>query len=219
MEMKKSFLRLRSVVRFFTHRMTTVWEEPFDGQPAVFCPNHAGLYGPVDMMAHFELCDIARPWFNAAVADPKQIPAYVRQDYWWKPGCALEPLYNATLPYLAAALMPPVMRTVPGIPVYHDMQVLKTFRQSLKCIQEGEHLVIFPQQPSGYKSHHMTLNKGFLQIAVMAQRSAKVALKFYPVHIDHRHHTITVKKPIAYDLTRTLAQQEQEILDHLAAGL
>lgn len=219
MEIKKSFRRLVKIVRFVTPKMTTVWEEPFDGQPAVFCPNHAGLYGPIDMVAHFDQREISRPWFNAAVADPKQIPAYVRQDYWWKPGCALEPLYNATLPYLAAAVMPPVMRTVPGIPVYHDMQVLKTFRQSLKCIQEGEHLIIFPQQPSGYKSHHMKLNKGFLQIAVMAWRSAHVSLKFYPVHIDHKHHIITVKKPISFDPTRTLPEQEQEILAHLSAGL
>ena len=78
--------------------MKTVWEVPYDGEPCVFCPNHAGALGPIDMMAHFELCDTARPWFNAAVADPKQVPAYVRQDYWWEPGCRLEPLYNATLP-------------------------------------------------------------------------------------------------------------------------
>ena len=219
MQMKKSFLALRAVVRFFTHKMTTVWEVPFDGEPAVFCPNHAGLYGPVDMMAHFELCDVARPWFNAAVADPKLVPAYVRQDYWWKPGCRMEPFYNATLPYLAAAVMPPVIRTVPGVPVYHDMQVIKTFRQSVNIIKEGEHLTIFPQQPSGYKSHHMWINKGFLQIAPMAWRTAGAALKFYPVHIDHRHHVITVKKPIQFDPERTLKEQEQEILDHLAEGL
>lgn len=47
------------------------------------------------------------PLVNAAVMDPKQVPAYVRQDYWWRPGCKLEPLYNATLPYMAAAVLPP----------------------------------------------------------------------------------------------------------------
>ena len=219
MEMKKSFLVIRGLVRACTPSMTTEWEEPFDGEPAVFCPNHVGALGPIDMMAHFELCDTSRPWFNAGIADRKTCPAYVRQDYWWEPGCKLEPLYNVTLPYLAAAVLPPVLGTVPGVRVYHDMQVIKTFRQSIAILKDREHLIIFPQQPSGYKSHHMWINKGFLQIAPMAWRSLGLALKFYPVYIDHAAHKITVRKPIQFDPERKLADQEQEILDTLAQGL
>jgi len=219
MEIKRSFRVLRSIVRAVTPKMTTTWAEPFDGQPAVFCPNHAGLFGPLDMVAHFELYETSRPWFNADVADPKKVPAYVRQDYWWEPGCKLEPLYNATLPYLAAAVMPPILNTVPGVKVYHDIQVIKTFRQSISILKEGEHLVIFPQQPSGYKSHHMWLNKGFLQIAPMAWRTLGLALKFYPVHIDHKAHRIVVGKPVQFDPAVKLADQEQHILDAIAAGL
>ena len=219
MEMKKSFLMLRGAFHLLTPAMTTEWEVPYDGEPAVFCPNHAGALGPIDMMVHFELRDNCRPWFNAGIADRKTCPAYVRQDYWWEPGCKLEPLYNATLPYLAAAVLPPVLNTVPGIRVYHDMQVLKTFRQSVAALKDGENLIIFPQQPSGYKSHHMWINKGFLQIAPMAWRSLGLALNFYPVHIDHAAHRIIVRKPVRFDPERKLQDQEDEILEILAKGL
>ena len=101
--MGKLYTVLRGAVRLFTPKMTADWAVPFDGEPSVFCPNHAGAFGPIDMCAHFPLSDHCHPWLNAAVMDPKQVPAYVRQDYWWKPGCKLEPLYNATLPYMAAA--------------------------------------------------------------------------------------------------------------------
>ena len=217
--MKKSFLALRAIVRAATPKMKTVWEVPYDGEPCVFCPNHAGLFGPLDMVAHFELCDTARPWFNAAVADPKQVPAYVRQDYWWEPGCKLEPLYNATLPYLAILVLPPVLHTVTGVPVYHDMQVIKTFRKSIDFLRAGDQLIIFPQQPSGYKSHHFEINRGFLQLAPMAWRTLKIAIKFYPVYIDHAEHTIYVKKPVQFDPSRKLSEQEQEMVDALAHGL
>lgn len=217
--MKKSFLVLRWILRAVTPQMKTVWEVPYDGEPCVFCPNHAGVLGPIDMVVHFELCDTARPWFNAAVTNPREVPAYVRQDYWWKPGCRLEPLYNATLPYLAAALMPPVLNTVTGVPVYHDMRVIKTFRKSIEFLRAGDQLTIFPQQPSGYKSHHFEINKGFLQIAPMAWRTLGIALKFYPVFIDHAGHTIYVKKPVVFDPSRKLDEQEREIVDVLANGL
>ena len=99
------------------------------------------------------------------------------------------------------------------------MQVVKTFRQSLDFLRAGDQLTIFPQQPSGYKSHHFNINKGFLQIAPMAWRTLHIALKFYPVYIDHAGHTIYVKKPIQFDPERKLADQEAEILDVLANGL
>lgn len=217
METKRSYRMLRGLIRTFTPRMTTTWTVPFDGQPSVFCPNHAGAMGPIHMCAHFELADECHPWFNAAVADPKQMPAYVRQDYWWKPGCKMEWLYNATLPYMAAAVLPPIMRTVPGVPVYHDMQVIKTFRQSVAFLKKGESLIIFPQQPSGYGSHYAELNRGFLQIAPMAWRTLGLRLNFYPVHIEGR--VIAVGRPVQFDPDKPLKEQEQALIDGIAAGI
>ena len=210
---------LRGAIRAFSPDMTTEWAQPFDGAPSVFCPNHAGVFGPIDICAHFPLRDQCHPWYNAGMATPKEVPAYVRQDYWWRPGCKLEPLYNATLPYLAAVLIPPILKSTPGVPVYHDARVLKTFRQSVEHLRAGEHLVIFPQQPSGYKSHHMWINKGFLQIAPMAYRSLGLALKFYPVHIDHQKRRISVGEPVAFDPNVKLKDQEQRLLSGIAAGI
>ena len=124
--MGKLYTVLRGACRVVMPKMRAEWAVPFDGKPSVFCPNHAGAFGPIDMCVFFPLSDHCHPWLNAAVMDPKLVPAYVRQDYWWRPGCRLEPLYNATLPYLAAAVLPPILRSVPGVPVYHDMQVIKT---------------------------------------------------------------------------------------------
>lgn len=217
--MKKRYVFLRGLIRFFSPKMTAEWAEPFDGAPAVFCPNHAGAFGPIDMCAHFPMADALHPWFNADVADPKLVPAYVRQDYWWKPGCRLEPIYNATLPYLAALALPPVMKSVPGVKVYHDARVIRTFRESVEYLRKGEHLVIFAQQPSGYQSHHMWLNKGFLQIAPMAWRALGLELKFYPVHIDYKRRKFIIAKPISFDGTRKLREQEDELIDYIAANI
>jgi len=111
---------LRKAIRLFSPKIETVWEEPFDGQLAVFCPNHAGAMGPISMCAHFELTDSCYSWMNNGMMEAKLVPAYVRQDYWWEPGCKMEPFYNATIPYIAAAIIPPILRSAPGVPVYHD---------------------------------------------------------------------------------------------------
>ena len=151
--------------------------------------------------------------------DPKLVPAYVRQDYWWRPGCRLEPLYNATLPYLAAAVLPPILRSVPGVPVYHDMQVIKTFRKSIEYLRQGDHLIIFPQQPSGFQAHYQELNRGFLQIAPMAWHTLNLRLKFYPVHIDYKKRYFRIGAPVEYDPEVSLKEQEQRLIDGIAAGI
>lgn len=215
----KAYRAMRWILKTFSHKMTCHWEVPFDGEPCVFVPNHAGAFGPIDMVAKFPYYEDCCPWFNADVMDPKKVPAYVRQDYWWKPGCWAEPLLNVTLPYMAAAVLPPILRQVPGIPVHHDMRVMTTMRQSLRALKENKYLVIFPEQPSGWQSHHMWINTGFLQIAPMYHKATGKALKFWPVHIDYKKHEFRVAAPIAFDPERTLADQAAEIEKVLAYGL
>lgn len=210
---------LKKVVRFFLPDMETVWEEPFDGEPAVFCPNHSAAFGPVAMCAFFSLRENSHPWLNAGVTEPREVPAYVRQDYWWEPGCFFEPLLNLTLPYLAALALPPILRSVPGAPVYHDARVIRTFRKSVEYVKKGEHLIIFAEQPAGHGSSETELNRGFLQIAPLVYQRLGVALKFYPVHIDRKNRKILVSRPVAFDPARPLAQQEEAVLQHIAAGL
>ena len=215
MPLKTGYKILRGLVRLFTPRYKTVWEEPFDGEPAVFCPNHARAWGPVSMCVSFDLRDSVRPWYNAGVLDRKGLPAYVRNDDWWDPKSRLAPLFNATVPYIVALLMPPIMRSTPGIPVYYDMRVYQTFKDSVKALEGKDHLVIFAQYPDGYQSHSQHLSRGFVMIAPMAYKRLGIRLKFYPVHVDDKKHVIRVFKPIRYDPDVPKEEMENTLLAFL----
>ena len=161
--MGKRFYKVASgAIRLFSHRMKTEWEVPFEEGPCVFVANHAGAYGPVDMCVKFPMKDKIHPWINNGMLEAKEVPAYVRQDYWWKPGNFFEPLLNVTVPYLAAAVVPPILRSVQYIPVYHDQRIMLTLRQSVRTLQKGHYLLLFPEQPSGWQGHHSWINTGWL---------------------------------------------------------
>jgi len=219
MQLKKSYRFLRGLIRLCTYHMRVEWTVPFTGEPSVFICNHAGALGPIDVCAKFPLADSIHPWMNAQVLSAREVPAYVRQDYWWKPGSRLAPLCNITLPYIAAAILPPILRTAPAVPVYHDIRVMKTFRESLKLLSAGEHLVIFPEQPSGFQAHASELNRGFLQIAPAYARATGKALPFWPVCIDYKKRVFRVAAPIYYDATRKLDEQMDELLAGLKHGI
>lgn len=219
MNNERVFGFLRKLIRCCTPKFTTEWETPFEGEACVFIGNHCGAWGPIDMVTKFPLCEDCKAWMNHDMVEPKLLPAYVRQDYWWKPGCKMEWLYTRTIPYIAAAIIPPVLRTAPTVLVYHDVRVMTTMRQSLRLLKDGKHLIIFPEQPSGFGSHHDWINTGFLQIAPMYYKATGKALKFYPVHIDYDKHVFRVAAPIAFDPEQTLEDQTPELVRVLAAGL
>lgn len=216
---KRIYNGLAKLIRACTRPNRTEWEVPFEEGPCVFVVNHAGLFGPLDMCAKFPLRDKCHPWMNHGMMDRKEVPAYVRQDYWWKPGCFFEPLLNVTVPYIAAAVVPPVLNGAPGVPVYHDQRVMITMKESVRLLKEGEYLIIFPEQPSGWKSHHTWINTGWLRLGELWYRTSGQALKLYPVHLDHRKHLFSVSAPVYYDPSRKFAEQEKELADALAAGL
>lgn len=217
--MGRAYRCLSTVYRVCSRKMKAEWAVPFTDEPSVFVVNHAGAYGPMDMCTKFPLKDNCLIWCNDGMCHADTVPAYVRQDYWWKPGCWAEPLLNATLPNIAAAVVPPVLNGAPIIPVYHDNRVLLTARKTLRALKDGKHVVIFPEQPSGWKSHHMWINTGFLFIGEQYAKLTGKALKFWPVHLDRKARVFRIAAPISYDLARSLEEQKQELADKLAAGL
>jgi len=200
-------------------RMTANWEVPFDGESCIFVCNHVGAMGPIDMVSKFPLWRDCHAWCNEGIMNRKTCPAYVRQDYWWEPGCKMEPLYNATIPYIAAAIVPPILKSAPTIPVYHDARVMSTMRTSIRLLKEGKYVVIFPEQPSGYGEHHDWINTGWLNICTMYHRATGKNLKLWPVHIDTQKNTFTIAKPVVFDGERPLHEQQDEMVRLLAAGL
>ncbi|MBQ8200796.1 MAG: hypothetical protein IJZ74_03395 [Clostridia bacterium] len=217
--MGKLFNVLKWGFRQVLPEMSMEWDEPFIDEPCVFVCNHVGAMGPIHMVVTFPMCDRVKAWCNEGIMNRKTCPAYVRQDYWWEPGCRMEPVYNATIPYIAAAIVPPVLKSAPTIPVFHDARVMTTMRQSMRALKDGQHLVIFPEQPSGYDAHHDWINTGWLNVCTMYYRMTGKALRLYPVHIDLQRKCFHAAKPVCFDPERTLEEQQDEMVRILAAGL
>jgi hypothetical protein len=216
---KRMFRLTGGLIRAFSHRMKTEWEVPFEKGPCVFVVNNVGFMGPVEMITKFAERKRCHPWINDELLEAKKIPAYARKDCWWRPGSFAEPVLNATVPYIAAALIPPLLKNVPYIPVYHDQRIMLTLRQSIRALQKDEAVVIFPEMPNARLSHHEWISTGWMRLGEMWYRSCGRALKMYPVHIDREKHIFRVAAPVWYDPARTFAEQEKELSRALAKGI
>ena len=218
--MGKRFYKLAgATVRLFSHRMKTEWETPFEEGPCVFVVNHAGNHGPVDMCAKFPLRDKLHPWVNSEMLSAKEIPGYARKSRWWKPDGFFAPLLNVTVPYIAAALMPAFMKSIPYVPVYRDQRIMLTLRQSVRILQKDHYLLLFPEIPVPGKNASRHINTGWLRLGQVWYKASGRMLKMYPVHVDNKNHLFRVAAPVYYDPARRFSEQEKELAEKLTKGI
>lgn len=193
------FRFLRKVVRFFTGSMKTIWEEPFADKPSVFVCNHDRAYGPIAMNAQFELRENVRSWINAQTLSIKELPAYIRQDYWWPADKWYSKILNYTVAYVCALILPIVLHGADCVPVYHDTGVMSTLRNSIKMLSDGKHLLLFPEHPTGYHVYGEKIFDGFVSVGKLYYARKKESVYFYPTFIDRKKRTIRIGKPIPYN--------------------
>ncbi len=202
-----------------TRRYRVEWAEPFIDEPCIFIGNHAGAYGPLEMTTKFPLWDRQWLWCNEGVLDRKLCPDYIRGDWWWPPESRLARFYSAVIPPVVSLLLPPILRSAPTIPVYHDMRITRTFRDSIRRMEEGNHIVIFPEQADGFQSHKEEISMGWFTLCAMWYARSGKAVRMYPVHVDHHRHLFRVAAPVVYDPKRSPEAQLDEAARLLTAGL
>ncbi len=218
---KKFYKVFRPVIHFFMPRLKTTWEVPFDGEPCIFVCNHERAMGPLQMAINFPLREKSHIWIYAAPLSRETTPAYVRQDHWWRADSRLAPLYNAVIPTVVSWLLPPLLRSVPYIAVYHDARAVRTMKESLRVLRDqGEHVVIFPEIPTDYGQHNTEkINEGFLNLLPMYRRLTGKDLKIWPLHLSADHRQLTGKAPISMDPDRPLKDQIPELSRKILDGI
>ena len=218
--MGKRFYRFAvPLLRRCIPRVAVSWEVPFDGESCIFICNHERAMGPLEMAINFPLREESYIWIFADPLSRETTPAYVRQDHWWNEKGRLAPLWNAVIPPVVSVLLPPILRSVPHVPVYHDARAATTVRESLRLLQDGKNLVIFPEIPTGFGEHETEkINEGWLAMLDLYARRTGRALKIWPVHLDMAAKTMTVRAPFTKEEGSPWTEQVPELTRKVLDG-
>lgn len=213
--MKPSYIYykiIRGILRLCFPRAKTVYEEQPDNEPAVFVCNHAAVRGPVMMTLDFKRKH--RTWTVHCALDSKKAVSFAYHDILFGESRRCKWFWRM-LAHIIAVMLPPLLIYSDTIPVYHDKSILKTFKQSIQAMTEGEDLVIFAESPKRFSDYICELQPGFVDIARLYYRKTKKALKFYPLYLEKKNAVLSVGKPITYDPDRPLDEQRREITEYL----
>lgn len=216
--MKKSilYILLYPIVRLFYPNIKTVYEEAPSEEPGIFVCNHAGPQGPIMMTVNFKRKHSS--WILSYAIDKKHTENYAYHDIFIGDARIHKGIYHF-LSKNVKWFLPPILKSVDFIPVYHDHNVMETFKQSLNTLDSGKDVVIFAESPKKYSPYINELQNGFISIASMYYRETGKCLKFYPTYVCKKRKRIMVGSPITFDPNIPLNEQKDTICKYICESI
>ncbi len=196
--------------------------------PSVFVCNHGFIYGPISAVIY--LPTYFRPWIHNVMLDKEtafremsKSLAFLKKILGKRLGGRLIwQLTRATCWALNSCNPIPVVRGA-------SRDVMSTFNESLKALEDGDNILIFPEKPrnllkavpdSEYKADNVrTFYTGFAHIGKMYFDRTGKSLLFYPLFSDRTTRSFRIGSPVAYDASLESHESKRVLAEQLQAGM
>ena len=213
-EKKKSalFRFIKWCVNIFYPKTQVEGVENMPDEPVIIVGNHCQMNGPIVG----ELYVPGEPyiWCAGEMMHLKDVPKYAFRDFWSQKPKWTHPGYKL-LSYIIAPLSVCVFNNARTIGVYHDTRILSTFKNTVKKLQEGKSVVIFPEHDVKHNHIVYDFQDKFIDVAKLYYRKTGQAVCFVPLYIAPKLKQMHIGKPIRFDPDEPMDTQRRKICDYL----
>jgi len=203
---------IRWLVKLFSPKMEVIGAENLPQEPCLIVANHSQMYGPIACELYFP--EDRYTWCAGQMMHMKEVPAYAYQDFWSGKPKWQRPFWKL-LSYLIAPLCVCVFNNAKTIGVYRDSRIISTFKNTVKALQAGKHVVVFPEC---YEPHNHIVHKfqeNFVDIAKLYHKRTGKALQLVPMYIAPNLKKMFIESPISYDINNPAQEERSRICREL----
>lgn len=199
---------IKWLVWLFYPQMEVIGAENLPDEPAIIVGNHSQLHGPIACELYFPTDRYT--WCAGEMMQLKEVPAYAYQDFW-----AGKPRYSRwfyrLLSYIIAPLSVCVFNNAQTIGVYRDSRIMSTFKNTVKCIQGGISVVIFPECATPHNHIVYSFQENFVDVAKLCYKRTGRAPAFVPLYIAPNLRQMHIGKPVYFDPAAPIAEERHRI--------
>lgn len=204
------------LVWIFYPRYTIEGLENLPEEPSIVVGNHSQMHGPIFSELYFP--GRRSIWCAGQMMHAKEVPEYAYHDFWDEKPAFLHPLFHL-LSYIIAPLISAIMRCGDTIAVYHDTRVISTFRTTIQKLNEGDHIIIFPECKKGYNQILCAFQENFIDVAKLYYKKTGKEVCFVPMYLAPKLKKAYFGKPIRYDSTQPIAAERARICKELMESI
>lgn len=183
---------------------------------AIIVGNHTQMNGPI-CSELFIPCP-RYTWCAGEMMNKKEVPAYAYRDFW-----SQKPKYSRwfykLLSHIIAPLADHIFNNADTIAVYHDTRILSTFKTTLKHLQEGCKIVIFPEHDVPHNHIVSDFQDKFIDIARLYHKKTGQSLPFVPLYIAPKLKQMHLGAPIYFDPEAPMDQERARIKESLMTSI
>lgn len=207
---------IRSLVKLFYRKPTFCGLDNLPKEPSVIVSNHCQMNGPIIAEVFFP--GEHKVWCTGEMMHLKEVPGYAFQDFWsFKPRWT-HPFYRL-LSYIIAPISVGTFNNAHTIPVYRDGRILTTYRETIKRLEDGANVIIFPERNEKRNNILYAFQEGFVDIARLYYKKTGKTLNFVPMYIAPRLHRVQIGAPIRFERDRPLAEERSRVCEALADAI
>ncbi len=207
---------VRWLVDVFYPSYEIIGLENLPDEPTILVGNHSQLHGP--LVGELRLPFRRYIWCAGEMMDIKEVSAYAYRDFWHNKGWYSRWYYKLAS-YLIAPLAVLIFNNAHTIGVYHDSRVVTTFKTTVKRLQEGNHIVIFPEKEEPHNHILYAFQDRFIDVAKLYHKRTGQELSFVPLYIAPKLKKAYLGKPIRYCATAPIDDERQRIQEQLMAAI
>ena len=196
-------------VKMFCKRSEFIGIENLPEEPCIFAGNHAQMFGPINAELYFPTKKLI--WCDGPMMNRKEFPQYAYSNFWGgKPN-----FFQKILAPLLAPLITYIFRTADALPVYRDMRIMQTYKQSTEALKDGANIVILPECPEEHNEIVNKFNEYFIDVARFYYKHEGKELSFVPMYYCVELKKTLIGKPIKFDAGKSIENERKRICEYL----
>jgi len=203
---------IKAAVTIFYPKMEVIGIGNLPEEPCIIVGNHAQMNGPI--CAELYCPGDHYTWCAGEMMHRKNVPEYAFRDFWSRKPKWTHPFYKL-LSYIIAPLSECIFTNANTIGVYHDTRIVGTFKNTVKRLQEGNRIVIFPEHDERYNHILCDFQDRFIDVAKLYYKKTGKRVSFVPMYIAPRLKQMHLGKPVCFDPEAPIEEERSRICRYL----
>lgn len=203
---------IKTAVVGFYPKVEVIGIENLPEEPCIIVGNHTQINGPI--CAELYCPGKHYTWCAGEMMHLKEVPEYAFRDFWSQKPRRTHPWFML-LSYLIAPLSVVVFNNAHTIGVYHDTRLIGTFKNTIKRLQEGNSIVIFPEHDVKYNHIIYDFQNRFIDVAKLYYKKTGKSVSFVPLYIAPKLKQMHLSKPIRFDPDAPMDEERRRICRYL----
>lgn len=206
------FWAIRGLVKLFYPRAEIQGLENLPQEASLIVGNHSQMNGPIICELYFP--GKCRTWCAGQMMHLKEVPEYAFQDFWSQKPKYTHWFYKC-LSYVIAPLSVCIFNHAKTIGVYRDARILSTFKNTIRHLCDGCHVIVFPEHDAPHNHIVNDFQDKFIDCAKLYYKRTGKALSFVPMYIAPKLHTAFLGEPTPFRPEAPIEEERARLCRYL----